>query len=145
MGTGSFSSKETKKFDFPSPPEFLPEWARREGEPWSGMDDFSILVRAEEQTGKVLDIAYPRLPGGVWGFHLVRGKRAGIFVNSLLPLPWRRFALFHELFHLLNHRKGAEFWLGTAAPPSSFEHQADLFAWAAAFREWRTCWEDQSP
>lgn len=129
-------------FFFPDPPENIPEWAAKAACEWTGLDDFSLLVKAEERTGKFIDLEYPPLPPKTWGFHIVRGRRAGIFVNGLLPERWKRFALFHELYHLLEHKKGEAFWERTATPLSSFEQQADLFAWAAALKEWEACWEE---
>jgi len=131
---------QADEFDFPSPPEFLPEWALREGEEWAGLDEFSILVKAEERTGKKLEVEYHDLPFGTWGLHMVRGPRGAIFVNRRLPHHWRRFAFFHELHHFLEHKRGMEFWMRTATPLSSFEHQADLFAWAVLQKEWNRCW-----
>ena len=132
------------EFEFPSPPDFLPEWALREGGEWAGLDEFSILVRAEERTGRILELEYHDLPFGTWGVHMVRGRRGLILVNRRLPSYWRRFALFHELHHLLEHAGGEEFWTRTATPLSSFEHQADLFAWGAMRKEWAGCWADDS-
>ncbi|MDO5114537.1 MAG: ImmA/IrrE family metallo-endopeptidase [Synergistaceae bacterium] len=122
--------------DFPTPPELIPEWARREGKEWQRLDEFDILAEAEAQTGLSLDIKYVDLPAGVWGVHLVRGERGRIFVNSLLPPIWRRFAIFHELYHLLYHSKGARFWSQTFVSMDSFENRADAFAWAALWPEW---------
>jgi Zn-dependent peptidase ImmA (M78 family) len=131
-------------FLFPDPPEHIPEWASKAASEWTGLDEFSLLVRAEERTGKQIDLEFPLLPGETWGFHIVKGRRAGIFINRMLPERWKRFALFHELFHLLEHRKGESFWERTATPLSSFERQADLFAWAVTLKEWETCWKESS-
>ena len=49
---------------------------------------------------------------------------------------WRRFALFHELYHLLYHTKGARFWQHSFVSMESFENRADTFAWAALWPEW---------
>jgi len=133
------------EFDYPSPPDFLPEWAVREGGEWAGLDEFSVLVKAEERTGKTVEIEYHDLPFGTWGVHIVRGHRGLILVNRRLPPYWRRFALFHELHHFLEHTGGAQLWTRTATPLSSFEHQADLFAWAAMRKEWSRCWAHASP
>lgn len=131
-------------FDFPSPPDVLPDWAVTEGRKWAGLDDFSILVKAEEHTGKRLEVTYPTLSRGVWGFHVVKGNRGGIFVNSMLSQQWRRFVLFHELYHFLVHRGGTALWSRTATPLSSFESQADFFAWAVLLEE-GACWNDATP
>ena len=122
--------------EFPSPPLQIPKWAEEEAEPWLRLDDFDILVKAEELTGLTLEIKYADLPDGVWGIHLVRCERGRIFVNTRLPLFWRRFAIFHELYHLLNHTKGARFWQHTFHSMESFENRADTLAWAAAWPEW---------
>ena len=144
MRASDLREDETEKFQFPVPPESFPSWALREAKEWSGMDEFSLLVRAEEKTGKKLEVSYVPLPSDSWGFHLLRGKRAAFFINSKLPPLWRRFALFHELYHLLEHRGGFDFWERTATPLSSFEHQADLFAWAVVMKEWSTCWQEST-
>ena len=107
----------------PSPPEEIPHWAIHEGRGWQRLSEFEILARAEEIAG-------------VWGIHIVRGKRGRIYINSVLPLVWRRFALFHETYHLLNHRKGHRFWSHTFESMESFENRADTFAWAALWPEW---------
>ena len=133
------------EFDFPKAPDFLPDWAIREGGEWAGLDEFSILVKAEYRPGKTLELEYRPLPAEAWGVHVVRGRRGLILVNNLLPPFWRRFALFHELYHLLEHNGGEEAWTRTATPMSSFEHQADLFAWGAMSREWVGCWDHESP
>ena len=131
-------------FDFPSPPDVLPKWAVAEGREWAGLDDFSILVKAEEHTGKRLEVTYSPLSPGVWGFHVVKGDRGGIFVNAALSHQWRRFVLFHELYHFLAHRGGVSLWSRTATPLSSFESQADFFAWAVLLEEGAR-WNDATP
>ena len=133
-----------QEFDFPSAPDFIPDWAIREGAEWAGLDEFSILVKAESRTGKVLELDYQDLPSGTWGVHVVRGRRGMIIVNNRLPLSWRRFALFHELYHLLEHNGGSDLWTRTATPMSSFERQADLFAWGVINQEWSRCWAHAS-
>ena len=102
----------------------------------SVLSEFEILARTEEATGLCLELKYEALPAGVWGIHVVHDDRGRIFVNSLLPLVWRRFAIFHEVYHLLNHRKGARFWTHTCESMESFENRADSFAWAAIWPEW---------
>ncbi|MFA5473254.1 ImmA/IrrE family metallo-endopeptidase [Aminivibrio sp.] len=144
MAASDSSSGNRGGFVFPAPPEYIPEWAEREANSWTGLDEFEILVRAEEITGKRIEITCSLLPESTWGFHIVKGHRAGIFLNRRLPDQWKRFALFHELYHLLEHRKGESFWRRTATPLSSFEHQADLFAWAVALKEWEICWKESS-
>lgn len=121
---------------YPSPPDALPDWAVNEAAEWRRLDEFDILAKAEERTGLSLDIKRVSLPVGVWGIHLVRGERGRIFINSMLPLLWRRFALFHELYHLLYHTKGARFWQHSFVSMESFENRADTFAWAALWPEW---------
>lgn len=120
----------------PAPPEVIPGWATREAEEWHRLSEFDILALAEEKTGLRLEIKYENLPSGVWGIHLVRGERGRLFINSALSLFWRRFAIFHELYHLLNHTKGAKFWQNTFFSMEAFENQADTFAWAAVWPEW---------
>lgn len=143
---GSQKQGQNTEFTLPSPPDFMPAWALREGGDWAGLDDFSLLVQAEERTGKLLKLEYRHdLPYGTWGVHTVRGRRGIIFINKRLPPYWRRFALFHELYHFLEHNGGMELWARTATPLSSFERQADLFAWGAMRKEWTGCWEDASP
>lgn len=122
--------------DLPAPPERMPSWALEEAREWQRLDEFNLLAKAEETTGLTLEIKYEALPSGVWGIHLVRGERGRLFINSLLPLVWRRFAVFHELYHLLHHKKGAKFWTNTFESMESFENRADLFAWAALWPEW---------
>ncbi len=122
--------------DLPVPPVELPAWAVKEGRGWRRLSEFEILARTEEATGLCLELKYEALPAGVWGIHVVHGDRGRIFVNSLLPLVWRRFAIFHEVYHLLNHRKGARFWTHTCESMESFENRADSFAWAAIWPEW---------
>lgn len=122
--------------EFPPPPLEVPQWALREGKEWRLLDEFDVLVKAEEYTGLTLDLKYEVLPTGVWGIHLVRGERGRIFVNSGLPRFWQRFALFHEIYHLLNHTKGARFWQHTFFSMESFEKHADTFAWAVMMPEW---------
>ncbi len=122
--------------DLPTPPEVIPDWAQQEGRLWQRLSEFDILANAEEQTGLSLELKYEDLPVGVWGIHLVRCERGRICVNSSLPPVWRRFALFHEIYHLLNHSKGAAFWAKTFVSMESFENRADLFAWAALWPEW---------
>ncbi len=121
---------------YPSPPDALPDWAVSEAADWRRLDEFDILAKAEERTGLSLDVKRVSLPAGVWGVHLVRGERGRIFINTALPLLWRRFALFHELYHLLYHTKGARFWQRSFVSMESFENRADTFAWAALWPEW---------
>ena len=44
---GSRKQSQSTEFTFPSPPDFLPEWALREGGDWAGLDEFSLLVKAK--------------------------------------------------------------------------------------------------
>jgi Zn-dependent peptidase ImmA (M78 family) len=100
------------------------------------LNNFDIEVRAENLSGRQVEIRYVALPAGVWGIHVARGNRVRLCVNSLLPLLWRRFAMFHELHHLLSHSEGERFWQQTFHPMSRFENEADLFAWAVIWPEW---------
>lgn len=129
---------ETEDFSesLPHPPEIIPGWAARESKEWQRLSEFDILAKAEDVTGLSLELMFEDLPEGVWGIHIVRGKRGRIYINSLLPLIWRRFAIFHETYHLLNHRKGHRFWTHTFESMEAFENRADTFAWAALWPEW---------
>ncbi len=127
--------REHTDFDFPRPPAFLPVWAEEAGHDWIGLNDDEIVTLTNIRKGKYLEICREELPPSLWGFHIARSQRVRIMVNSNLPPFWRRFALFHELFHVLEHRRGEEFWNRTATPMSSFETQADLFAWAVILKE----------
>ena len=122
--------------DLPSPPEYIPEWATKEAHEWHRLSEFDILAKAEEMTGLSLDIKYETLPPGVWGIHVVRGDRGRIYVNAMLSLMWRRFAIFHEIYHLPTHTRVARFWIRTFESMESFENRADTFAWAALWPEW---------
>lgn len=92
-------------------------------------------MRAEEATGLQVEIRVVELPRGVWGFHVARGDRVRLCVNRALPGIWQRFALYHELYHLISHSEGEYFWRQTFFPVSRFESEADLFAWAAVWPE----------
>ncbi len=122
--------------EWPVPPENIPEWASLEAGQWKGLDDFDLLAKAERACGKSVEIVRVRMPISIWGLHVARGQRARIYVNGLLPELWRRFAVFHEIYHLTHHARGEDFWSHTATPMTSFEYQADLFAWAAIIDEW---------
>lgn len=128
--------RESESFDFPSPPELIPEWAQREAKGWRGLRDFDIEVQAEANCPYEVEIRYVDLPRDVWGLHVARKKRARLCVNRSLPSFWRRFALFHELYHLLFHSESEYFWKQTLHPLSKFESEADLFAWAVLWPEW---------
>ena len=123
-------------FDYPAPPDIIPEWALDEASVWRRLSRFDMEVRAEECSGLEVEIRQTPLPPSVWGFHLSRGGRVRLCVNSELPDMWRRFATFHELYHLIAHSMGEQFWRHTYQPLSKFESEADLFAWAAIWPEW---------
>jgi len=123
-------------FEFPDPPDRIPDWADREAAVWRGKNNFDIEVQAEDASGYQVEIRWVDLPDGVWGMHIARGGRARLCVNSRLPGIWRRFAMFHELYHLISHSEGELFWRQTFQPMSRFESEADLFAWAAIWPEW---------
>lgn len=127
---------DSESFDFPDPPESIPAWARSDAKKWHGLRDFDIEVQAEAHCPYQVEIRYVDLPRGVWGLHIARDGRARLCVNNALPSLWRRFALFHELYHLLSHSEGEHFWRRTLQPLSKFESEADLFAWAAVWPEW---------
>ncbi len=130
-----FAGEDGGGFDFPAPPEQIPEWADRDASPWRGLRNFDIEVRAEELSGKEVEIRQVGLPDSVWGFQIVRGERIRLCVNSSLPTVWQRFALFHELYHLISHTDGEAFWSRTFHSLSRFETEADLFAWAVVWHE----------
>lgn len=132
---------ETESFDFPVPPREIPTWARDAAKKWQGLRDFDIEVQAETLCPYQVEIRYVDLPKSVWGLHIVRGEHAGLCVNRGLPSHWQRFALFHELYHLISHSKGEHFWSQTFQPLTKFECEADLFAWAAVLPEWPE-WSD---
>ena len=123
-------------FDFPDPPERIPEWADKQADKWRSLSLFDIETLAEEETGLQVEIRAVDFPESVWGLHIVRGERARLCVNKNLPDIWRRFAVFHELHHLLTHTNGEYFWRQTFQPLSRFESEADHFAWAAIWPEW---------
>lgn len=127
---------EDEGFDFPTPPEAIPSWAERDAEPWRRLGRFDIEVRAEEESGLEVEIRAVDLPTSVWGLHVARGGRARLCVNSRLPWLWQKFAMYHELYHLLYHTEGEAFWKRTFTPMSRFESEADLFAWAAVWPDW---------
>lgn len=133
---GSGLAYQDGKVEFPSPPEVLPSWALEAAKPWQRKDEFDVLVMAEEMCGRTLEIRYVPLPKGMWGFHICRTSRGAILINSQLPPFWRRFTLFHEIYHLLNHPKGQAFFERTLQPISRFEREADEFAWAVVWPEW---------
>jgi hypothetical protein len=93
-------------------------------------------VKAEECSGLRVEICFVSLPETVWGLHVSRGDRVRLCVNSELPDIWKRFAAYHELYHLIAHSMGEYFWKQTFNPISKFESEADMFAWAAIWREW---------
>lgn len=140
-GTGKMPGRKAPEeektlFEWPLPPEEIPRWALDEAFKWRDLDDFDLLALAEQDCGKIVELLQVSLPDTLWGFHVARGKRAMIYLNNRLPYIWRRFSMFHELYHLLHHTMGEAFWSCTATPMSSFEHQADMFAWAAIRHEW---------
>lgn len=127
---------EAESFDFPAPPETIPAWAQREAERWQGLRDFDIEVQAEASCPYQVEIRYVELPRAVMGLHVARRGRVRLCVNRDLPMFWRRFALFHELYHLLSHSESEHFWSQTFQPLSKFESEADLFAWAVMWSDW---------
>lgn len=131
------SCEGTLIFQFPRPPESLPQWAQKEAQQWQGLDDFDLLVQLEERSGLQVEVARDRLSPRLWGFTYAQRKlgRCRIYLNSQLPPFWQRFALFHEIYHLLHHSRGCYFWSSTNVAMTSFEHQADQFAWAVVLAE----------
>lgn len=124
-------------FEFPEPPESIPDWADTQAKDWRGLDFFDIEVRAEALSGRRVEIMRVNLPVSVWGMQISKKGRVRLCVNSALPSLWQRFALFHELYHLLSHTGGEHFWRQTLQPLSRFEAEADLFAWSVIWPEWR--------
>ena len=93
-------------FEFPEPPESIPDWADTQAKDWRGLDFFDIEVRAEALSGRRVEIMRVNLPVSVWGMQISKKGRVRLCVNSALPSLWQRFALFHELYHLLSHTGG---------------------------------------
>lgn len=124
-------------FEFPELPQSIPDWALRDASEWRRLSFFDIEVKAEEASGLEVEIRKADLPTSVWGIHIARGGRARLCINSRLPSPWERFAVFHELYHLLYHTEGEAFWSMTLHPMTRFESEADLFAWAAVEPDFR--------
>lgn len=129
------STRNSAGFDFPEPPEDLPDWAVREAARWRHLRRFDVEVEAEDITGLEVEIRSVDLPESVWGLHIARDGRARLCINSRLPDQWQRFAMFHELYHLIAHSEGEAFWSRTFQPMSRFESEADLFAWAVVLSE----------
>lgn len=130
-----------EEFEFPDAPERIPDWAITEAEPWRKLDRWGLEERAEQVCGLSVEIRNADLPASVWGIHIARGSRARLCVNSNLPWPWSRFAIFHELYHLISHPAGGEaFWRQTFQPMSRFESEADMFAWAAIRDDFDSSW-----
>jgi Zn-dependent peptidase ImmA (M78 family) len=125
----------SQAFEFPDAPERIPEWADREAAAWRGKNNFDLEVQAEDASGYRVEIRRVDLPDGVWGIHIARGDRARLCVNSRLPGIWQRFALFHEIYHLISHSEGESFWKQTFHPMTRFESEADMFAWAVIWPE----------
>lgn len=129
---------ELGEIEFPDPPERIPEWAIEQADEWRRLSRFDLEVKAEE-LGRfdVVEIRDADLPDSVWGLHIARDGRVRLCVNSRLPWLWKKFATFHELYHLLSHTEGEGFWRNTFQPLTKFESEADLFAWAAIWPEWQ--------
>lgn len=133
---GEPPSPDEPSIEFPSPPDHIPDWADRESRQWRGLNRFDLEVLAEDRSGRSVEIRYVDLPPAVWGMHIARDERVRLCVNSRLPGIWQRFALFHEIYHLISHTEGEHFWRQTFHPLSRFESEADLFAWAVIWPEW---------
>lgn len=132
------ANSSDEEFDFPAPPEYIEPSLRREAEPWIGLDEFAALARLEETVSLTAETLRVPLSGGLWGFTYTSRelKRCRIHINSRLPRFWQRFALFHEIHHILHDSRGCYFWSQTLANMNGFEYQADQFAWAVLISEW---------
>lgn len=125
--------KSPPDFCFPARPEFLSPTAVNRAKDWAFLSDFDLLVKAEEQSGRVIDLKKARMGSRLWGFtyHQPDGPHSRIFINLDLPHRWQRFALYHELHHLLyDSLKGVGIYEHTAENTRRFEVSADDFAWA---------------
>ena len=56
-------------FEFPEPPESIPDWADTQAKDWRGLDFFDIEVRAEALSGRRVEIMRVNLPVSVWGIY----------------------------------------------------------------------------
>lgn len=126
------------EFKFPRPPEYLPQTVLDEAKQWRNLNDFDLQVKLEEHCHLEVEVAPTPLSPRLWAFTYSRPElsRCRIFINNELPLFWQRFALFHEIHHLLKDQRGCYFWAETGAAMSRFEAQADLFAWAVVLPQW---------
>lgn len=130
--------KPEEEFSFPSPPEYIEPSVVQEAAEWRGLDEYDALVQLEQRVGLEAETVRVPLGADMWGFTYTNRemKRCRIHLNSRLPRFWQRFALFHEIHHLLHDSRGCYFWAQTNAAMSRFEYQADQFAWAALMPEW---------
>ena len=78
-------SESGEAFEYPAPPEVIPEWALDEASIWRKLSRFDMEVRAEERSGMAVEIRLAPLPASVWGLHVARGNRVRLCVNSELP------------------------------------------------------------
>lgn len=123
----------TNGLTFPQEPSSIPKWAEEEARQWLNLDEYTLLVSAEQVIGKQLEIVRQPLSNNIWGFSVFNNQlaRARIFINSDLPDFWQDFALYHELYHLMHDTRGSEFYQhNTLANMAGFEAKADMFAWA---------------
>lgn len=127
---GCFDDDED--FEFPSQPQYIEPSALEEGEDWQGLDEFDTLVKLENTIHIEAEIKRVPLSSRMWGFTYVSREkgRCRIHLNSRLPAFWQKFALYHEIHHLLHDSRGCYFWSQTLANMNGFEYQADQFAWA---------------
>ncbi len=128
-----------EEFNFPAPPEYIEPSITREAGPWRGLDEFDALVKLENAVGLEAEVKRVAMDAGLWGFTFTSRelKRCRIHLNRGLPPFWQRFALFHEIHHLLHDSRGCYFWSQTLANMNGFEYQADQFAWAVLMDDWQ--------
>lgn len=134
------SSGTTGEYSFPRPPEYLPSWAVKAASEWQNLNDFDLQVKLEKLSGLQVEVVKTTMSPRLWGFTFTKRElgRSRIFINNGLPLFWQRFALFHEIHHMLHDSRGCYFWSLTNMPMTSFEFQADQFAWAVMMPEWES-------
>ena len=124
-------------FEFPQVPEYIEPSLVREAQEWKNLDEFDALVLLEEKIGLEAEVQRVPMGSAMWGFTYTNRElgKCRIHLNSRLPEMWQRFAFLHEVHHLLHDSRGCYFWAQTHARMSSFEYQADHFAWAVFLSE----------
>lgn len=128
-----WGDEESPLFEEPKRPEHLSPLALERAKEWARLDTFDLLVKAEELTGRIVDLKKTSLGPRLWGFifHEPEGLHSRIFINTDLPELWQRFALYHELHHLLyDSTQGVGVYEHSLENVRRFEVVADDFAWA---------------